>query len=415
MAVGATLTTLSNILKEYYLPPVVGQLNDATVLLSRVDKSDAEIFGKLAVVPLQTGRSGGVGARGEGQQLPDAGSQPVLRATYDLKYLYGRARVTGPSMIKTSQEAGSFLQALKFELDRLRADLAKDLARQVYGDASATILVATSGTGTTFVNNTTTEAFDKGQIYVGMYIDVITPSGPNTIRSSTTPGAYTTVSAVTGTSGTTTVTFNTLPAAYTVAASDILTRQGAVVGGSTAGTSQEVTGLQLLVSATSGKTVGAIDSSANTIWDNQRDTAGGALTIDRMVQMRNKLLRAGGSPSLCITSYGLQRSYFNLLQSQVRYQEPQTIKGGWSALDFFNLPVVCDLDAPYGKMYFLDESKLVFFSDMDWHVLDQDGDALKWVPNFDQWETILTRYLEFGIRQRNVQGVISGLTDSTGI
>ncbi|MCC6382831.1 MAG: hypothetical protein IT304_10000, partial [Dehalococcoidia bacterium] len=59
---GATLTTLSNVLKDYYLPPVVKQLNDEVLILQRVESRSQELFGNQAVVPLHKGRSGGIGA-----------------------------------------------------------------------------------------------------------------------------------------------------------------------------------------------------------------------------------------------------------------------------------------------------------------------------------------------------------------
>jgi hypothetical protein len=98
---GATLTTLSDILKEYYLGPVAEQLNNEVLLLSRIDSRSEDLVGKRAYVPLHVSRSGGIGARGEAGTLPTAGNQDYDKAVYDLKYLYGRVQVTGPSMAKT--------------------------------------------------------------------------------------------------------------------------------------------------------------------------------------------------------------------------------------------------------------------------------------------------------------------------
>src|SRR5512146_2745229 len=113
MAVGATLATLSAILKDFYLPPVVDQLNNEIYLFSKLDTSNEELVGNQAVVPLHTTRSGGIGPAGENVALPAAGSQGYAKAVYDIKPQYGRVRVTGLAMEKTSKEAGSFLQALK--------------------------------------------------------------------------------------------------------------------------------------------------------------------------------------------------------------------------------------------------------------------------------------------------------------
>lgn len=108
-----TIANLSNILKEYYLGPVVEQLNNEVLLLSRLESRSEDLVGKRAYVPLHTGRTSGIGARGELQTLPTAGKQGYDKAVYDLKYLYGRVQVSGPSMAKTKNEAGAFLQLLR--------------------------------------------------------------------------------------------------------------------------------------------------------------------------------------------------------------------------------------------------------------------------------------------------------------
>ena len=99
---GATLTTLSNILKEYYMGPVVEQLNKEVLLLSRIESRSEDLVGKRAYVPLQATRTGGIGARAEAEALPDAGQRTYEKAVFDLKYLYGKAQVTGPSMARLS-------------------------------------------------------------------------------------------------------------------------------------------------------------------------------------------------------------------------------------------------------------------------------------------------------------------------
>jgi hypothetical protein len=133
-----------------------------------------------------------------------------------------------------------------------------------------------------------------------------------------------------------------------------------------------------------------------------------------MIKAWNQVRIAGGDVSHIITSYGLQRTYFNLLQSQVRYTEPTRLKGGFEALDFMTKPLIADLDAPYGQMYFLDSKWLKIFTNRDWHFLDKDGDVLKWVNNRDAWQAVLARYLNLGATRRNTLMVMSGLTDTTG-
>lgn len=398
----ATLTTLDKILKDFYLPPVVEQLNNDVLIVQRLDKSDKEIFGKQAIVPLHKGRSGAIGARGENIPLPAAGNQGYDRAVFDLKYLYGRVAVTGPSMAKTSSEAGAFLQALKSELDGIRSDLKKDTARQLYGTGDGKIATCGVTTASTTVVLASREPIDKGQLYVGQVIDVGTLANP----VSRVAGA--TITAVTPATPSITI-----DSAITTAGTDFVFRQGSVT---TSSVSYEISGLQQVVSTTAGS-FGGIDASVagNEWWDNLRDTAGGALALDTLMKAWNQVRRSGGETTAIITSLGLQRSYFNLLQSQVRYTEPTNIHGGFTVLEFMQKPLIADYEAPWGKMFFLDEPQLRIYTNRDWHFLDEDGNVLKWVTGFDKWEAVLSRYMNLGAVRRNTQMVVSGLTDTTGI
>ena len=401
MPTGATLTTLTNILKEYYLPPVVEQLNNEVLLLQRLEARDQELFGKAAFVPVHTGRSSGVGARGENVQLPDAGNQTYARAQYDLKYLYGRVRVTGPSMAKTQDEAGAFLQSLKAELDGIRNDLKKDTSRQVYGTGDGIIATCGSSGPSTTVTLASAEAIRKGQLYVNQIVDIGTIANPQVIT------AATTISAVN--IGTPSITVG---ASVTVTGANFIFRAGS----STASATYEMSGLQQMVS-TAANTFGGIDSTAagNQYWDNLRDTSGGVLAnLDKLMQGWNQVRIAGGEVSVVITSFGLQRTIFNILQSQVRYTEPMKLAGGFSALTFMDQPIVADLDAPFGNLFFLDERFIKVFSNRDWHFLDEDGTILKWTVGYDMWEAVLARYMNLGATRRNVLFRMSGLTDATG-
>ena len=82
---GANLTTLENVLKDMYLPPVVEQLNNEVLIIQILEARSQELFGRQAIVPLHYGRSGGVGARAENGALPSPGNQAYNKAVYDLK------------------------------------------------------------------------------------------------------------------------------------------------------------------------------------------------------------------------------------------------------------------------------------------------------------------------------------------
>lgn len=405
MAVGASIaSTLGAILKDLYLPPVVEQLNNEILLVQRLEKSSDEIFGNQAIVPLHVNRSGGIGSRAENAALPTAGSQGYAKAVYDLKYHYGRVRVTGVAMAKTASSAGAFLKALEGELDGVRNDLKMDIARQSYADGTGQIVTCGTTTASNTVVVASAEPILKGELYIGMVIDIGTAASPATIANGVS------ITDVNTTTPSITISGSTV----TTSSSHFVFRSGNAVDATHV---NEVTGLKSLV-AQSNNTVGGIDSSAagNSYWQNQKANAAGALSLDIMTKAFNTVTVQGGQVSLMIGSPGMQRALFNLLQAQVRYVDPLNLKGGFKALEYMGQPFVADRQAPFGSVYFLDERFIKVFSNNDWHFLDEDGTTLKWVVGFDAWEAVLARYLNFGISRRNVQFVEYGLNnDPTGI
>lgn len=412
---GAIISTVQSLLKDVYLPPIVEQLNNDVFLLSRIEKlTDFELVGNQVVVPLHKGRTGAIGSRLELEALPPAGNQVFARATYDLAYHYGRIQVSGVAQAKTKSSAGSFADVLKLEMDGIRADLKRDQARQVWGASDGNTggngKIATCGTttaSTTVVLNTA-EALRKGHLYVGMVVDVGTAASPRSLVDGVTTPANGLISAVNVATPSITIGL-----AITTTTANFVSRAGNAVS-ATAG--KELTGLQTLVS-TGNATVGGIDDSTagNEYWKNIRDATGGALALDKMLQVWNQCTLSGESPpSVVLTTYGLQRAYFNLLQPLVRYVEPMQIKSGYNALDFQNKPLVADLDAKFGNIYFLREDHFKNFVNEEWHWLADDGNILKWVIGYDAWEAAIAKYNQIGTDRRNVHAVMSGLTDANG-
>lgn len=417
----ASLTTINNILKELYESPVVRQLNDEILLLQRLDSSSDEIIvGKYAVVPLSIGRTGGVGDRPEFGTLPSSGNQRYAQAQYDLKYKYARIGVSGPAIAKSSKDAGAFLRVLKSEIDGATLDLKKDVARQIYGDGSGTVATVSSltsggGTATVVVVISSSEPLDKGELYVGMNVDIGSLANP-VLRNPA--SSYGTITAIVPSTLSITIASASGGNFGTPAGSDLIFRQGNTTASSV---SYEMSGLANIVSTSTGQTVGGINSGAagNDYWENVRATAA-TVSQDAMQQLWARVRRTSGDdPSLIVGSYGLRRQYFNTLQSQVRYSEPTKLAGGFSALDFNGLPLVADHEAPYGRFYFLNEKHLKIYAinaqggtDFAW--MNLDGDVLNRVANQDAYEAIMHRYMQLGTDMRNAHGVLSGMTD-TGV
>lgn len=406
MATQQTIAALDPVLKDIYGPKVFDQLNNEILVFQLLDVTSEDLYGRQAIIGLHTSRSGGVGARDEGDNLPTASAQSYAKAIFALKYLYGRGQVTGPAMIRTKSDVGSMVNALRDEMTRIRDDLLLDVARQTYSDGTGTV-------GTTAVNTSVNtlvlqsdEPIRKGFFYVNQVVDIGTAGNPVSVAN-----------AVTITD------VNLAGPSITVSGSALTTAAGNIVSiaGSrrtTDGSSKEMDGLLKLVNPTANVTVGGIDptQAGNRFWDNLRDSSG-TLSLDNMRKWTNQVRVAGGSPSQMITSFGVQRQVYNLLQSQIRLVGEDVVKlrGGFQSISFDGYPLTADRLAPFGKILMLDKRFLKLYALTDWQFIDDDGHVLVRVTGKDAFEFALRRYSNFGISRRNVHFIATGISDTTGL
>ncbi len=403
----ALVNTVSKVLKDRYIGPLNRQLNDEVLVMQLLDLDSKaiDLDGNQAVVPLHKGRSAGIGARLENETLPSAGFQPYEKVVYDLAYLYGRAQFSGQAIQKTKTDAGAFIRVITEELDRLREDLALDLARQVYGDGSAIIIDITDATTGTSHTISSSEPVDKGYLYPNMRVDVGTQANPVLKLSN---------DAIVSVSGTT-VVFTT---SFTAAATDKIFRAG---NANASSVSKEITGLAQLV-ATSNNTVGGLNSATagNEFWRNIIDSGGGAISLSNLMIVANKAKAAGARVGdlLTLTTDGLARRLFETAEfkSNVRFVNDNDLKAGFSGLSFVagGAPINLHTDrlAPWGRVYFVDKKQIKVFSPGGWDFLSRDGLTVRWVSDKDAFQAVLFRYMNLGTGRRNTSAVMSGLTDT---
>jgi hypothetical protein len=422
--VGASLATISNVLKNFYLGPVRDQLNSKVLALQLLQVDTENLEGLQAVLPLHTSRSGGVGARAELGTLPSAGNQVFAQAVYDLKYHYGRVQVSGQAIAKSASDAGSFLRAMRAELDMIKDDLAIDFARQVYGDGTG--LIATcgaSGPSTTLtLAGPPNEAINKGFLYIGMVIDVSVIATGAPIAS----GSNLTITAVN--SATPSIT---TAQSLTVTSANGIYRAGNVTNGPVV--NEMDAGLQKILSS-AANSVGGINaaSAGNEYWDNKRISVGGALALVSNVGLLkgvNIANTAGGDDLIAVTTPGIVRQLFGSADfaaggssGNVRFVNTKQYNGGFSTITFDNgegpVTLASDRHAPWGKVFLIDRNHVKLFSPGDWDFMQRDGLTIHSMgvgaSAVDAYEATLFRYANMGTDRRNSSLVFTGVTDADG-
>lgn len=401
MAGEATLTTVTNIMKEVYQGRIQDQLQSEIVGIKRIERSSAgvthEVGGKYVTFPVRVRRNPSIGYRNELEQLQNPGYQGYASVRTGLKYGYGRVRISGQVMQLAKTNSQAFANAMDMEVNGLKNDIAKDVNRIFYGDGTGA-LAATTAAGAASASYTAT---NPQYLEVGQVVDIVTPATGNIKATALT------INAVNYTSGVV-----TLSTTATWAIGDVIVRTG---NGRLSSVNREPNGLASIVSDTGA--LYNIDPATEPVWkaiNNNNSGTNRALSEGLMIRLTDDVRRNGGQTSLVLTSLGVRRSYFNLLVQQRKYTNTKEFAGGLTGLTFNNgreIPVVEDVDAPLSKMWFLDESAFTIYRSQDWSWLDTDGEVWKWYRDYDAFEAVLSSYWELGIKQRNANGVLADITE----
>ena len=134
----ATLSTLDAILKDFYLGPIVNQLNNEILAVELFQKAQVDWQGKKAVIPVKVGRNSGVNFLAESATLPTAGEQKYTDLLVNARFVYGRFQVTGPTIEASKTSAGAFVQAIDSEMTGLVEDV-KNAANKGMFDGGSVI------------------------------------------------------------------------------------------------------------------------------------------------------------------------------------------------------------------------------------------------------------------------------------
>jgi hypothetical protein len=406
---------LSNVLKEFYVTPLADQMNQDVMVTSLLDVTAENLEGLKAVLPLHYGRSAGISSRFEGGTIAAAGKQRYARAEYDLKYHYARVQVSGPSISKTKSDRGSFLQALKSELDFIRQDLQLDQARQYYGNGDGVIATVASATGTPEVATlTSAEPISKGYLYIGMCIDI----GDTTNAQAEVEATFITDMDVTVPS----ITYAGGSNATGADAADVVVRSGNVTDTTDPTSNAEIDAGLLRLAGTA--ICGGIDPAATgkSFWKGvvTDKVAAPDIVLDDLLVMSNTLQNAGvkSADQVVMTTPGLVRRLFQSedFKDSVRFVNSTTLTGGFEQISFAagNGPMKLNSDrlAPWGDVLFVDKSQVKVFSPADWDFLSRDGLTIRWVSDVDAFQAILFKYANMGTSRRNTTGLLKNYTDT---
>jgi hypothetical protein len=420
--VAQTTANADAVLKEFYLEPIREALNQKAVLMFAAsdeedgpsdtsesskangfrglarESEDIEFAGKKWHQPAHTSRNEGVGAIGEFGTLPVAGQQGWTDLFDTLKHNVGVIELSRYAIKLSNQNEGAFLRLLEGETKGLVKDIRKDVNRQGYGNGTGALAAVTA-------DGANTVTVDSVQyLRVNMRVDLIDVTNDTVFASNRT---------LTSVDGTTKiVTYS--GADVTATTNHRLCRTGSW--------KKEINGLGNLIGNTG--TVHGVDSTqAINSWHRSTIRAAGGAPFDEDTgqQVIDEVGDTTNSEvDFIITSSGIIRRYAAQLKSQKRFNDRQsvTLRGGFTALLFNDMPMIKDADCPKGSMFFINQDALAWVflpngSDPGkWDWVDEDGAILsRKADRTDGFEGYLAADHDLAAMERNQLGKITGLED----
>jgi hypothetical protein len=413
----STLSTANAVLKEDY-KDLRSQINQKFFILAQIDKNTDDVEGRRAVHAIHVSRNSGVGARAEGGTLPTAGNQGYANTNVPVRYQFGRIQLSLQVIKAMKSDKGSFVRAIKSEMDGLEKDLKRDVNRQVWGTSDG--VIAACGTTTAanvVVLATTTTAVQLRQLYAdgGSRVDIGTGTPFTDVATARL------VTAVDYTNKTITID----GAVVTTDSNDRVVRSGS--GGTTDNTGlpgdgqKELTGLQTIVDSTGY--LHGITAATYPVWAAQEYGNSGtarALSenlVNKAIQETN--IASGDGVDLLVSGDGVSRAAAALMTSMRRNNDTVALKAGYSGIQWSTpqegmstakpISLTWDRDCPDAKLFGLTTDSLVQYEEADWDWMDDDGAVLSRVSGEAAYEATFYKFHEVACRQRNANFRIDDL------
>lgn len=408
MATQLSLSSASNILKTYFIPNMVQVFNKQTILwdrIERVEKWNAE--GKNVTLALHYGRhSQAASARaGSAATLPQASTQKYQNAIVPTAYLYTTIEVEGPIIAAARSSAGSFVRAIKSEMDGATESHAKGMNRQANGDGSGALCKVVSGSGTAYV-------VDDGAGHKYSYLQQGNATQVDWIGSDNVTVKLANATVTLGAEVSTGLSLTTTSAS--LSALDYAVLEGtlglemsglrAIISTADPTFSFSQTGLQNIPVASNPWWASQIVGSTSTLQD---------LRVDLLRRVITKVSR--NTPNgiedikFILTGPDSQDKYFQLCADARIAVNTMILDGGYEGLEFSGIPIVADPEHLEGYFDFIvpDALAICQFADDDW--MDMDGNVLSRVYNKDLYKATLFGYRNIGVKARNALGALVGI------
>lgn len=381
-----TLQSAENALKSVYLGAVTELLNTkVNPLLSKIEQTSSDVWGKEIRKAASWGINGGIGAGDEDGELPDAHSNNYIQFVTTLKNLYGQIEISDKAIRASADGRGAFTDLLNAELEGLLTASKFNMGRMLYGDGSGKLCTVDAAVGSEYpvsaVNN----------LIEGLVVDVYSSSGVLSnaglrIKSVDRDNKK--------------ITFVSTPASAITAAS-VMYVQGSK--------DREITGLGAIFS---DKDIYGLTRANHPFLQPYTKNVGGAIDEIVMQEAIDRLeMTAGSEVNFIACSATAKYAYQEYMAQYKRNIDIMELSGGFKTLSYNGIPLVYDRFVEDGAMYLLNTDAFKLHQLCDWRYLEtENGKILRQTQGKPTYTATLVKYCDLICDKPNGQAKLSGIT-----
>ena len=381
-----TLQNAENALKSVYLGTMTELLNTrVNPLLSKIEQTSADVWGKEIRTAARFGINGGIGAGDEDGDLPKAFGNNYIQFVTTLKNLYGQIEISDKAIRASKDGSGAFTDLLNAELEGLLTASKFNLGRMLYGDGTGCLATVTSAMGSS------ANCDSVRNLIEGLTVDVYSSSGEKkiTLRIRYIDRADKRIE------------LDSI--SFTFAIGDKLYVQGSK--------DKEITGIAALFS---GQNIYGVSKSQHPFLQAHTKNLNGALDEIVIQEAIDKLENeAGSTVDFIACSQDAKYSYIDYMSSYKRNIDIMELDGGFKTLSYNGMPLVYDRFVPEGSMYLLNTKAFKLHQLCDWRFLEtENGKILRQNQGKPTYTATLVKYCDLICQKPNGQAMITGITRS---
>lgn len=388
-----TIQAVSEALKTWYMGPIIKEINEKSgPVFAAMEKKNMAAPGNLFKFPLQYGRHGGLGMRGENDDLPTPSARKYKQAQTEVKNAYAIMAITDKLLKASKSDKMAFVSDLNEQMSNITTDAKDMIRRAICGDhwgVMGTVKTAVTA-GKVVTVDGSVECFYEGQV-----VDILTDASTKSVTAKE-------IIDVDRDAGT--ITF----------ADNVSVTAGQKIA-LTGNYGMELTGLREIF--TKGNTLYGIDRSKNSwfnpvYFDKSKD---GSPTAFNSLWMSSALTtvenRSGESPAFFVCSDGVKLAYVEEQLTYKRNTEMMKVEGGYNLPTYDGTPISAERYADPNQMMLINMDNFILAQLAPWEWLDNDGAVLSRIANKPAYEATLACYCDIICTKPNSQAIIKGIKE----